>query len=785
MEYLIVVNDLDKKRIIKEASKHSSFFKGKIMGYKELMKHLYFDYSEETYFYISSKYKVSKEVAEIYVQNLYLIDSSAASSPKLSFLKDLYQELLNQNLLIINKLWKEKIKNVKIVFYHLNHQDKYFQRVVTDCGKLTQIEIQDIEEQEQQKIVLTKYATIEDEVIGVCNKICDLLKQGYLETDIFLSNLREEHYKYFDIYANMFHLNLNLRKKETYFSSTIVSDFCRWYEHSLTEAIERLKEKYKSQEELEVIEWIISICNKYAFSKDNELKKEFIIEDLKKQKKEEKNKTQGIEEIDFYENEIPKNAKLFILGANEGIFPKIKKEEEYLNDKEKIELNLNTTSETNIIEKNRCHKKLKVFKNIYLSYPKKDGSLELYPSSMIEDIKYEIEDSQDVYHNSNQYNLLTLGKKLDNLRKYGTNDKVLKILKNTYPNTSYNAYQNDYTKVAFPRKEIKLSYSSLDTFFHCAFRYYLDNVLHLNQYEEKFDQKVGTLFHEVLKDSYKEKFDFEKSWNFYIQKMEIENVREKFFLQKLKKDLKRILETLSVQENEKKFHVKLEETVTLDFKEAKLTGIIDKIFWLNKNNQTLVSIVDYKTGNPKLSLNEIPYGLSLQLPIYLLLLKKLPFQNIKVIGFYLQKILPSIPERDHIHTEEDLKRKKLMLQGYSTDEESYLKEFDPTYENSKLIASMKVSSKGFYSYAKVLSDEQMKKLETITLDKISEAINEIKNNNFAINPKRISGNLIGCDYCRYQSICFRKEKNIVNLKELKMSEFLGGEKNANMDEGAE
>ena len=43
MEYLIVVNDLDKKRIIKEVSKHSSFFKGKIMGYKELIKHLYFD----------------------------------------------------------------------------------------------------------------------------------------------------------------------------------------------------------------------------------------------------------------------------------------------------------------------------------------------------------------------------------------------------------------------------------------------------------------------------------------------------------------------------------------------------------------------------------------------------------------------------------------------------------------------------------------------------------------------------------------------------------------------
>ena len=96
-----------------------------------------------------------------------------------------------------------------------------------------------------------------------------------------------------------------------------------------------------------------------------------------------------------------------------------------------------------------------------------------------------------------------------------------------------------------------------------------------------------------------------------------------------------------------------------------------------------------------------------------------------------------------------------------------------------------MSSKGFYPYSKVLSEQKLQKLEQITLDKIKEAIRDIQNENFSINPKRLSNNLIGCAYCNYQSICFRKEKDIVNLKELKASEFLGSDNIANMDERTE
>ena len=78
---------------------------------------------------------------------------------------------------------------------------------------------------------------------------------------------------------------------------------------------------------------------------------------------------------------------------------------------------------------------------------------------------------------------------------------------------------------------------------------------------------------------------------------------------------------------------------------------------------------------------------------------------------------------------------------------------------------------------KVLNNEQIDKLESITEEKIDEATDNILNANFNINPKRIGMNNQGCKYCNFKDICFFNEKNVENLKEYKNMEFLGGEEN--------
>ena len=51
-------------------------------------------------------------------------------------------------------------------------------------------------------------------------------------------------------------------------------------------------------------------------------------------------------------------------------------------------------------------------------------------------------------------------------------------------------------------------------------------------------------------------------------------------------------------------------------------GFIDKIMYKEKDGNTYLSIIDYKTGNPSIKLDHLKYGLSMQLPSYLYLTSK-------------------------------------------------------------------------------------------------------------------------------------------------------------------
>ena len=139
-----------------------------------------------------------------------------------------------------------------------------------------------------------------------------------------------------------------------------------------------------------------------------------------------------------------------------------------------------------------------------------------------------------------------------------------------------------------------------------------------------------------------------------------------------------------------------------------------------------------------------------------------------------QKILNNEISKDYKHTYETLKEDKLKLQGYSNSNISILEKFDASYNESKMIKGMRTTSKGLGT-KKVLRDDQIDVLASITEEKIDNAIENILNANFEINPKRVGMNNLGCKYCSFKDICFFTEKNIENLKEYKNMEFLGGE----------
>ena len=170
----------------------------------------------------------------------------------------------------------------------------------------------------------------------------------------------------------------------------------------------------------------------------------------------------------------------------------------------------------------------------------------------------------------------------------------------------------------------------------------------------------------------------------------------------------------------------------------------------------------------------------MQLPIYLYLVNKSKkFTSPKVVGIFLQKI---INEEKKIEPKKDYQQERennLKLIGYALENEELLEKLDETYQDSKMIKGLKTKKDGgFHANSKVLNEEKFQKLQDIVEKKIQEADKKIRKADFEINPKKIGKDLIGCEFCKYKDICFKKEEDIVTLKEYKKLSFLGGEEDA-------
>lgn len=67
----------------------------------------------------------------------------------------------------------------------------------------------------------------------------------------------------------------------------------------------------------------------------------------------------------------------------------------------------------------------------------------------------------------------------------------------------------------------------------------------------------------------------------------------------------------------------------------------------------------------------------------------------------------------------------MKLQGYSTSNEEVLDLVDKSYNDSLVIKGLRTSSKGFYSYSKVINESEINKLVSEVDDRIEDAFNGV------------------------------------------------------------
>lgn len=779
---IIITSNTLKKDILSSNNNKLTYYK--IYTLSEFNKLYFFDYNEKTIYYVMNKYNVKYEIAKIYVNNLYNINNKTYSNHKLKFLNELKQELMDNKLLKINKLFNKFLTNKNIIVYNLP-LSKELSSLINQLKENNNVEVIN-NEVGNNKHVIYEIDTIENEVLFIANKIVELLKNNISISNIYLTNLNDEYKKLIKKIFPMYNIPYTLKNDESIYGTYISNKFFEYYDKDLTITIEKLKEYIETEEAQDIYNKIINIINKYTFEDDKLKIKEMIISDFKNTKLRTKDIVNSIHEVSLTDKTFKDTDYVFLPSFNQGIIPVIYKDEDYLTDNDKKELDISLTVDKNNLEKQNIINTLSNIKNLIITYKKNANGEEFNISNINEELNYEVKQIEEYnYNNSNLYNKIKLTSLLDEYNKYGTKSNLLYTLDKHYNELPYNTYSHKFTGINVPNlhefldNKITLSYSSLDKYFRCPFSFYIGNILRLNIYEETFYQLVGTLFHAIL-ERMPEETDYDKVWTEELTKLNHEfTIKENFFLRKLKEELKFIIKVIKEQENFTDLHDELhEERVYTNIPgniKITFTGIIDKIKYKKDDDKTIVAIIDYKTGNPNLDLSTIKYGIGMQLPVYLYLAKNSnKLTNVKVAGFYLQKVLNNEMTVDKTHSYEQQKKKNLLLQGYSNEDINILSEFDKSYMDSNIIKSMKVKNdNSFYSYSKVLSNKSMDIIENIAEEKIKEGADLITKANFDIAPKKIGKLNYGCNLCKFKDICYHTADDVVELEETTIEDILG------------
>ena len=469
--------------------------------------------------------------------------------------------------------------------------------------------------------------------------------------------------------------------------------------------------------------------------------------------------------------------KLFIMGCLQDSIPFVYNDNDFYSDEIRNILNL-PTSKDKTAESNNCV--LDIIKHsmdVLLTYPSKKLDGTSYRAAYLTNGFEELKLVDGVKKEENiRYSMLAsrleLGKAQELFSKYRTKTNLLFQLTKAIPGFHIGNFDNRFKKIGnYKKNHVQISYTPMDSFYHCAFRYYLGYILKIDQ-NNTSSEDVGTFVHKILENlcntnlkKTRNELDCEIQREIdYALKDATDPVL--MFFYNLSKDfiIKAYDYIMDYQIKSELTEIECEKEIVIESKndnclsipqgDYKVTGKIDKLLSKQKDDLIKLCVIDYKTGTLHLDLLKWKFGLNLQLPFYIYLLFKY-YQNKKTdvdfVGAFLEQVFPK-------NYSKDFKNDFYKLNGIASKDDSLVKELDSCYGESASILKKKKNpiNKDIDVLNKDLSD-----LVGFINEKIVECAKSIFEGDFPINPKKDVETT--CEYCRYKDICFVKEKDFTKV----------------------
>ncbi|KAF1296584.1 ATP-dependent helicase [Enterococcus sp. JM4C] len=213
-----------------------------------------------------------------------------------------------------------------------------------------------------------------------------------------------------------------------------------------------------------------------------------------------------------------------------------------------------------------------------------------------------------------------------------------------------------------------------------------------------------------------------------------------------------------------------------------LRGKIDRLDIAKTEDQTWLSVVDYKSSGRTFDVTEAYYGMAMQLLTYL---DVALMDATRLTGQDKEKVHPAGAFYLHVHnpvltSEETIEKdtlKKYSYDGVFVDEPSLFPTLDNSLEakESSLLYPIKKNAKELYqmnalSKDKFFTEEELTQFMAHNRKNMQEAGESIKSGEIQLNPAYKDKQRIACQYCPFRSICtfdvMLKENNYHRLEKL-------------------
>ena len=719
MEKIYIVNDLVKKDYILKNKDE------KVLTKKEFINKYYYNY-EDSILKIMNDYNKNYEVAKEMFKYLVFTNENNAKTDKLKNL------LKIKNNLIENKSFKNYVKEQELIFVNIPHS-----KLLNEIGYFNNKEYLD------NKNFYTLHKNITEEVIYVFEKISELINNGVLLNDIKII-YNDDYDNLIKRYAKFYSINM---EEEIELNGTkILQDFLNNLDEtsSFEKSFNLIKNKSIFKDK------ILKLINRSISSYDFNIQKE-IFKELAKNAKISIKYKEMLEKVDItYQGE---NKHIFILGFNDSYYPKIKKTKDYISEEEKNLLNIPNSSDEVIEQEEMFKMFISNNQNLYFSVTINNNyKLSRYIKFNFEEKEKEI--TNNIY--SSLAHKLELSKKLDKYYKYLEKDKTLDKYYSSF-NKEYNTYSNKYNGSIKITDPISLSYTSMNTYIYNPFAYYVERILKVSPYKDKFYMKTGSFFHKCLEledyDEALKEFDFNNFENEYVDRVKDEILIDIDFIKEYHKvnNFKDIKKEIDLVKN-----------IGID----KFEGKLDKLI-INKD--TFI-IFDYKKkiSTASITIDKLNYGFNLQLPIYIYLVKNL-YPNLDFGGVYLNYLILDnykLTDKDKVIPNYiDKKNESLKFYGFTTSEIDRIEKVDNDYLSQKYLKNLSFTkTEEISKKSKILSDIDIKNIVESVDIIIKKVIEEIKNGKFDITNKKLNNQILDTqsNYL-YKDISFATEEDILDI----------------------